>query len=404
MVLDYLGSYSAEHKPWSNETGQVRCDGKGWKLEEEKATVSHGWLELEIKYERGSETRKKIQNFVQDTETLFLGQRDCMSLWTFFSVNCPMIAFSFPAPLSRGRWPPRLGALESQGPGWVSHHWQVPCWLGRENELFAPAAQSAASPGTDRLEVLSIATATCNLVKAINSFILNLSSPLAFPLQQRVHRAPAGSHQVTWAPSLLSRAEDGEPAAWSDHLPLSSSHLSGSGVIPDPHMSWKAAKRSLLGHLIMGWAYPFPALPLLKARKAETLTETLSGLLPDPELSSVLKLLPASGSSCTTWGRSPRPLGLSCSAGAGCWAIYLVRVGPGVFIPAPQFLAPDLPPQSRSVDIYHHEMKLHLTHIYGTWVYFTKLFNIPPFSGSLKEKLTLLIDSEDSHSSAPPKQ
>lgn len=155
-------------------------------------------------------------------------------------------------------------------------------------------------------------------------------------------------------------------------------------------MSWKAAKRSLLGHLIMGWAYPFPALPLLKARKAETLTETLSGLLPDPELSSVLKLLAASGSSCTTWGRSPRPLGLSCSAGAGCWAIYLVRVGLGAFIPAPQFLAPDLPPQSCSVDIYHHEMKLHLTHIYGIWVYFTKLFNIPPIFWLIKREINFI--------------
>lgn len=35
-------------------------------------------------------------------------------------------------------------------------------------------------------------------------------------------------------------------------------------------------------------------------------------------------------------------------------------------------------------------MKLHLTHIYGIWVYFTKLFNIPPIFWLIKREINFI--------------
>lgn len=295
-----------------------------------------------MKCERGSETRMKVHNFVQDISALFLGQGDCMSLSTFFYVSCPVRAFSFSNPLSMGIWLPRLGGWSPRAPsGWLSPGRPHAEEEGRTSSLFQPPSLppvlSSFHPPGWRWSPLP--PAALKLVKAINFHSKSFYSSSVSSLK-------TGPFCHTWItsdfgaqPSVACwkwRTECLEPSPSPLQFPLK--WLWGD---PWSNMSWKSAKKALLGHVTMGWANTLLALHLLKARKPKTLTESLSELLPDPEAEFNSEAACGLGvgvrGNFTLWGRSTQPLGLSCSAGAGCWAIYLVSAGPGHSLPHPSF-------------------------------------------------------------------
>lgn len=146
------------------------------------------------------------------------------------------------------------------------------------------------------------------------------------------------------------------------------------GWFPDPQSSWKAAKKALLGHLTTRRAYTLLALHLSKARKAKTPYWNPCLTL---KLSSILSCLQTQGAIVLYM----RPEYTALRIPLPCWGWIpghlSSEAGPGTFIPAPPFPALYLPPQNHSVNVYCHEMKVHLVHISRNWFYFTRLFNIP---------------------------